>query len=267
MPRPPKEWKGDWTSRITFSYEGSILSAPKEELLPPSIRECKKFLAEIKSLDLLSPEYLRQRTRESSGTLGLGGQNLASFVYEMSDAKRQKLVNLLRKSYPQLDGLHTKSLRSGWKQLEISEAYQGQESGLFPSMATEARHVNDGMLRMIAILAELQSDNRFLLFDEIENGINSELVEFVIDVLVGARQQVLVTTHSPMILNYLEDNVAKEGVVYLYKTANGFTKAMPFFSIPSLEKKLEVMGPGEAFVDTNLTELADDNAEMAKDEA
>jgi len=120
---------------------------------------------------------------------------------------------------------------------------------------------------MIAILSEVDSQHDFLLFDEIENGINPELVEFVIDVLVKCKQQVVVTTHSPMILNYLDDATAKKGVIYLYKTPEGHTKSIPFFSIPSLKKKLEVMGPGEAFVDTNLTELADEIAGMSKEEA
>lgn len=264
MKSPPKGWK-DWKSQITFSYEGSILSSLKEDLLPSSILECKKQLSEIKSLDLLAPEHLRQRTRESSGTLGLGGQNLASFLHEMSVGNRLKLLELLKRAYPRLQGLSAKSIRSGWKQVEISEGYQGQESGSFPAMTTEARHINDGMLRMIAILAELQSENRFLLFDEIENGINPEVVEFVINMLVESWQQVLVTTHSPMILNYLEDDVATKGVIYIYKTAKGLTESIPFFSIPSLQKKLEVMGPGEAFVDTNLTELADEIAGMSKE--
>ena len=261
---PPKEWK-DWKSQITFSFEGSILSSLKEDLLPRSILECKERLGEIKSLDLLAPGYLRQRTRESSGTLGLGGQNLASFLHEMSEPKKRKLIELLKAAYPRLETLDTKSLRSGWKQIEITESYPGPESGLFPEMTTEARHINDGMLRIIAILAELQSENWFLLFDEIENGINPELVEFVINMLVKANQQVLVTTHSPMILNYLDDAVAEKGVIYLYKTARGHTESIPFFSIPSLKKKLEVMGPGEAFVDTNLTELADEIAEIPKE--
>ena len=81
-------------------------------------------------------------------------------------------------------------------QLEIKEAFNGHQ------IATEARHVSDGMLRLIAILAELQSDHRFVLFDEIENGINPELVEFVIDSLTTTSKQVLVTTHSPMIVSF-----------------------------------------------------------------
>ncbi len=259
-------WEGKpWKEEIRFNYEGSILSVLKDEFLPPDILEIKKYLTKIKSLDLLAPEHLRQRTRESSGTLGRGGSNLASFIHEMSDSKREKLLETLKKVYPQLQGLSAKSLRSGWKQLEIIESYEGQESGLFPKVTTKARHINDGLLRMIAIFAELDSENRFLLIDEIENGINPELVEFVIDTLVATRQQVLVTTHSPMILNYLDDEVAKKGVIYLYKTAKGHTKSIPFFSIPSLRKKLSVMGPGEAFVDTKLIELAEEIASMTKE--
>lgn len=114
------------------------------------------------------------------------------------------------------------------------------------------------MLRLIAILAETQTAHRFLLFDEIENGINPELIEFVLDALVSAPQQVLVTTHSPMILNYLEDEVAREGVLYLYKTRKGQTRAVRFFDIPSVAEKLTVMGPGEAFADTDLATLHDE---------
>jgi len=243
---------------IAFDYEGSILSGLKEDLLPASILECKGLFGEVKSLDLLAPEHLRQRTRESSGTLGLGGQNLSAFLHEMGDQKRLALIERLREAYPQLEGLHAKSLRSGWKQIEISESYEGQETGFFPRMTTEARHVNDGMLRLMAILAELQSDHRFLLFDEIENGINPELVEFVLNELVTTPKQVMVTTHSPMILNYLTDDVARAGVLYLYKNRQGHTHSIPFFSIPSLAEKLTVMGPGEAFVDTTLTTLSEE---------
>jgi AAA15 family ATPase/GTPase len=114
------------------------------------------------------------------------------------------------------------------------------------------------MLRLLAILAELTTNHSLLMFDEIENGINPELIEFLIDELLAARQQLLVTTHSPLVLNYLEDEIALKSVQYLYKTATGFTKSVPFYEIPSIAEKLQVMGPGEVFVDTNLTKLADE---------
>ena len=242
---------------ISFSYQGSVLSQLKEERLPRSLVEFKGYVASVQSLDLLSPERLRQRTRDSAGSLGLGGQRLASFVYELGRERRQKIASALRQAYTHLESIESKSLRSGWKQLEVRELFGDKW------LVTEARHVNDGMLRLIALFAELYSENRFLLFDEIENGINPELVQFVMDTLVQADQQILVTTHSPMILNYLDDETARAGVVYLYKTTEGHTRSVRFFSIPSLAEKLTVMGPGEAFVDTNLAELAEEIASTA----
>jgi predicted ATPase len=241
---------------IEFSYEGSILSQLKDAGLPGPIVEFKRFLQNTRSLDLLSPEQLRQRTRESSGSLGLGGKKLSSFLHELGPEKRANLSEQLKRAYKQLESLNVRSLQYGWKLLEIQERFGNKK------LTTEARHINDGMLRLTAILSELGSDHRFVLLDEIENGINPELVEFLIDLLTTTPKQVLVTTHSPLILNYMEDELARSGVLYLYKTADGYTKAVPFFKIPSLAKKLEVMGPGEAFVDTNLTLLGQEIEQM-----
>jgi ABC-type branched-subunit amino acid transport system ATPase component len=258
LTRPESKDQVVLDERIAFSYEGSVLSQLKRETLPVSLRGFKDYFSGIRSLDLLSPDDLRAQTRESSDTVGLGGKRLAAFLHEIGPSKRKKLTDTLRQVYNQLDDLESRSLQSGLKRLEIREKYDGSK------LITEARHINDGMLRLIAILAELQSDHRFVLFDEIENGINPEMVEFAVNKLVEARQQVLVTTHSPVILNYLSDDVAREGVIYLYKTTGGSTQAIPFFSIPSLAKKLKVMGPGEAFVDTNLTLLRDEIEQMTE---
>ncbi len=57
------------SEKISFSYEGSVLSQLRKETLPPSLIGFKNYIASVKSLDLLSPEYLRQRTRESLAIL------------------------------------------------------------------------------------------------------------------------------------------------------------------------------------------------------
>ena len=234
---------------IVFEYQGSILSQLKESQINPVLQSLKESIVGIRSLDLLSPEKLRSRNKSAGGKLGLGGEKLSAFIHESSKDVKSKLKTSLCEVYQKLESIDTKSLRSGWKQLEIVEKFEGQE------LRTSARHMNDGMLRMMAVLAQLEAGSDFLLFDEVENGINPELIEFLIDHLVGASHQVLVTTHSPMILNFIEDDVAKEGVVYLYKNSKGFTKSIRFFGIPSMKEKLEFMGPGEVFVDTDLTQL------------
>jgi len=240
----------DGTRReINFEYQGSLLSRLKENEQWKILKDVKDEILNIRSLDLISPELLRNQSRLSEGKLGLGGEKLSAFIHESGQNAKSKLTKELFKVYPQLDTIVTKSLRSGWKQLEVSEHYGERK------LTTTARHVNDGMLRLMAILSQLEIGNAFLLFDEIENGINPELIEYLIDHLVNTSDQILVTTHSPMVLNFMEDSVAKSGVNYLYKTKDGYTRSIKLFDIPSMASKLDFMGPGEAFIDTDLTQI------------
>lgn len=241
---------------IVFEYQGSFLSFFKGGQQNKTLREVKELMININSLELISPELLRSRARFSDGKLGLGGEKLSAYIDESGSVVKKHLADELKKMYKSLDEVKTKSLASGWKQLEVVEHYNKQK------ITTTARHLNDGMLRLMAILVQLELGNTFLLFDEIENGINPELIEYLIDHLVNTNDQVLVTTHSPMILNFMEDDVAKNGVVYLYKNASGHTQSIRLFDIPSMSKKLHFMGPGEAFVDTDLTQLSNEIAGM-----
>lgn len=258
--RADSEWAEE-RSKVQFRYEGSILSQFRDESLPEDIKKLRDFLRSIHSLDMLTPAYLRQRTRQAGGTLGLGGQQLSSFLRELPVRDRLQLVQDLRQVYPRLSKVISKSLRGGWKQVE---AYEEFDSGM---LRTEARHLNDGLLRLIAVLAELTTKHDVAMFDEIENGINPELIDFLVTKLVKAQQQVVVTTHSPLVLNYLEDKVAEEGVVYIYKTAYGQSRAIPFFAIPSIKEKLGSMGPGETFSDTNLHGLEKEIARLHRKES
>ncbi|MDQ6951646.1 MAG: ATP-binding protein [Mariprofundales bacterium] len=246
---------GDASSPIIFSYQGSILSALKEKELPKALLNFKKELSSMKSMDLLSPHLLRQRARASEMDLGLGGEKLSAFLHELPNEKREKLEQYLQRYYPHFSHYQTRSLKSGWKKLSVNEQFGDQR------IETEARHINDGMLRIMAIVAQTLGEHSFLLFDEIEDGINPELIEQLVDQLTDTPQQILVTTHSPMILNYLDDAIACCGVQLIYKNRQGFTRARAFFEIPSMAEKLKVMGPGEVFVDTELSKLVEDLAD------
>ncbi len=234
---------------ITFDYQGSVLSQIKEAQLPNELRELKKFFVDLHALDLLAPELLRQKTRDASNSLGLGGEKLSAFLHEIGEVKRDSIQAKLAKIYPRFKHLDILSLRSGWKSLTVQEQFGDT------IVKTEARHVADGFLRMLAVFAQLSKEQSFLLLDEIENGVNPELIEFLVDELVESDPQVLITTHSPMVLNYLEDDVAIEGVIYIYKAKNGATQAIRLFDITSMRKKLTVMGAGEVYEDTILTQL------------
>lgn len=239
------------SEKIKFDYQGSILSRLLDSELQSELLEFRAKVQQIHSLELLSPHLMRKRAREALDGIGVGGEQLSAFLHGMHDQERRQLIDLLKNFYPRLVNVKSSQFRSGWKRLSIVEGFDGKH------IETEARHINDGLLRVLAILAQTQTGSSFLLFDEIENGINPEITEKLVDLLVNAQQQILVTTHSPMILNYLEDDVAKESVVFVYRTPQGETRFKRFFEIPRIAAKLEFMGPGEAFVDTDLQQLTE----------
>lgn len=234
---------------IIQDYEGSFLANLKSELLPEVVIEFREYLRNIYSLDLLAPQELRMPSRKGS-KLGLSGKNISAYLDTFSEEQKNALLEQLKKCYKNLDSFDIKKSKGGWARLEVVEKFANNGK-----LVNEGRYLNDGILRLIAILSQLQSKQSFLLFDEIENGINSELIEFLLDTLIASNHQVMITTHSPMILNYIDDATAIKSVNYIYKTEEGFTKSIPFFSIPSMKEKLELMGAGEVYVDTNLSNL------------
>jgi len=247
-------WSGEKSHDISFSYQGSVLSTirfqgERNEHITRML-ELSDFLKSVSSLELLAPNLLRKRARTTEKDIGSGGEKLSAFLGALTDEKHTQLLIILKTFYPKIVDFKISNLRSGWKQLTIAEDFDGHK------VESEARHMNDGLLRILAILAQTQTAPSMLLLDEIENGVNQELVEKLVNVLLTARTQLIVTTHSPLILNYLPDDVAKKSVQFIYKSPEGATQIRRFFEIPRVAGKLDLMGAGDAFVDTNLIDLA-----------
>lgn len=184
--------------------------------------------------------------------MGLGGEGLSTFLHNLEGKERKFVQENIAKVYPNLKQFNVSQMRSGWKKLIIQEQIKDT------ILEIESRHIADGLLRLLAVFAQLSLAQSFLLLDEIENRINPELIEFLMDTLVEAFPQILITTHSPIVLNYIEDDIAIKGIVYLYKEQNGATQAIRLFDIPSMRKKLTVMGPGEAYDDTLLAQMIEE---------
>lgn len=241
------QWKRE-NEKLEIVYQGSVLSVLQLDDAHPMLAVVRDTLRQLKSLELLSPQLLRRRSA-AARDIGVGGEKLSAFLAGLPPIDRKKLFDALKRFYPHLTDWKVKTLRAGWKELRFREDF---EDGIL----VPASHINDGLLRIMAILAQAHSQYTILLFDEIENGINPELVEELVDFLMNCGKQVIVTTHSPLILNYIPDAVAKESVIMLYKTGHGQTRSVRFFDLPEMQGKLRALGPGEVFADTSLTALA-----------
>lgn len=237
---------GKQRQEIAFTYQGSILSALIDTELPPSVLEFRDAIRHMRSLELLSPQLLRKRARSSDHDIGPGGEKLSAFLDTIKGQKKDHLIALLKRFYPALIDFRVSTMKSGWKKLIVMEQFGDR------MLETEATHLNDGLLRVLAVLAQSSTDRSLILLDEIENGINQEITETLVDALMESPQQLVITTHSPLVLNYLTDEVARQAVQIVYKTPMGETRLRKLFEIPRMAKKLAAMGPGDAFVDTDL---------------
>jgi predicted ATPase len=233
---------------INFEYTGSILSSLKIlDDYPQELIKIKEYIASLKALDLLAPHLIRKRAKTAED-VGYGGEKLSAFLFHMDKAKVRTIEQQYKKLFPSVENINVASLKAGWKEIQIREQF---ETPVRRIATTDAHHTSDGMLRLLTILALAQTDHGVILLDEIENGINPELVGRIVDFVLeeSRNRQIFITTHSPLVLNYLPDEIARSSIFMLYKNSAGQSQACRFFDIEAAAEKLRYIGPGEVFAE------------------
>ena len=144
--------------------------------------------------------------------------------------------------------------RPGWTRLEAYEKY-GEKTVAISSVG-----MSDGMLRLLAFVAisEAEAIPCLMLMDEIENGININYAKKLLQILKEAcdtkHQQMIVTTHSTVFLDYVE---AKDIVFLRRNGETGCTEAIGMLQIPGILKRLEYLYPGEVLLNMTKKERAE----------
>ena len=64
--------------------------------------------------------------------------------------------------------------------------------------------ISDGLYKTLAILTATYLKPPLLMIDEIENSLHPETLELILDVLRGSESQVIITTHSPVVVDITE---------------------------------------------------------------
>jgi predicted ATPase len=203
----------------------------------PELARIHRWAAAVKALFFLDPLALRAPSRGAKSDIGRHGEDLAAFLGALvtrDPTAFRRLVDRVRQYYPRLKGIKPRRTRYGWTHLEIEERANGG------AYTFNARQISDGLLRLIAVSAmhELERPPSVLLLDEIENGLHPRLL----GAFVGSLQelansgttQVIVTTHSPITLNYVED---PSSILVVYRDEDdGGTNALPLSGAKRFEK-------------------------------
>jgi predicted ATPase len=228
--------------RALLAGRPSPLRAEFAALLPPGISELSRYR--------LDPDALRTpAVPQPDAVLSSSGDNLVAVLDRLiSGPDRTAIVELernLHAAIPTLRGISLRTAEAGKKSLEFVLAGPGK-----PLTTIPCAHASDGAMLLTAYLALAYSEQPgMLLIEEPENGLHPSRLQSVVEMLrklstgeVGPRpRQVILTTHSPLLLNYAKP----EEVRIVRRDPESGTNITALTAVPDISKLLEEFGVGE----------------------
>lgn len=198
----------------------------------------------------LDPDALRiPAVPQPDAVLSPSGDNLVAVLDRLiSGPDRTAIAELernLNAAIPTLRGISLRTAEAGKKSLEFVLAGPGK-----PLTTIPCAHASDGAMLLTAYLALAYSEQPgMLLIEEPENGLHPSRLQAVVEMLrklstgeVGPRpRQVILTTHSPLLLNYTKPDEVR----IVRRDPEEGTKVTPLTAVPDISKLLEEFGVGE----------------------
>lgn len=269
--RPPRNYRWnaeteDAEQLMIGSYDNSFIrfiDVEKDSGCYPELAAIKKFFLSLEVLDLLSPSSMRGSSQGKADTLGFSGEKLGSFVKGLSPAEREALIADVREFAGPITAIIPKTKQYGWVHLETKEQYGDR------TISLGAGSASDGLLRIIAFccLRYLKKESGAILLDEIEDGINNESLERLVQLLMRIQRekgvQIIATTHSTVLLDYIADAGARDpdgpgaaSILFLHRDQDGKVIVRDMLASPAIQEKLAYMYPGEIVLNMTNEELS-----------
>jgi energy-coupling factor transporter ATP-binding protein EcfA2 len=240
---PPQLQFSSTVAILTQLHGENALTTANEEFAATAAR----LLSDVQFLDP-SPDILREYALPGARRLGDRGELFASVVEALSkDPKtKEEYVSWLQNLTPtQISDLH-------FFKTELGQLMFGvRENGLPEPIP--ALSLSDGTLRFAVIAASLfQPDPPgVLLIEEIENGVNATRLRLLAEMLrqrsETGKPQVLVTTHSPLLLAYLPEDAYRHVIWCWRNPSDGSTSAMPVTDVPHFREVIRRTPLNELF--------------------
>src|ERR1700688_4944210 len=213
----------------------TIISRP---LYPPHFPHLVAMRQELSSWFIF---YFEPREKMRAATpvkevriIGLMGEELSSFLNTLQ-AVDQRQFHAIEKSLhliiPSITGLQVSVNTLGEVELQIKEG----------AVSVPARVVSEGTLRVLGLLAlgAMKDSPALIGFEETENGVHPRRIQLIAELLKnmasGGKTQLVVTTHSPILIGMIPDES-----LYICKKENGVTTIEPFETWGPLSRESDV---------------------------
>ena len=245
----------DYVKGFTFksSFMKMIDINKPSDKVPQALYSIKKFLSESSSLELISPDKIREKKRPNDPfyEIGIYGNRLMDYINNMSAEKQKELNTVISKIIGYQIEMNINRDATGLIDINLNELF-GEDK-----FEIKSKHISDGLLRILALTAlSLETGKSgYLLIDEIEDGINPYLIELIINMLRESTlkngRQVVITTHSPIVLDYSKNDEA----TFMWRDHKGKINAKKLFSSENMKNILVNFNPGEVWLNYSKNEI------------
>jgi predicted ATPase len=190
------------------NYPSVLLALPSD--VEAEVRELASNLRRI-SVHSLAPDILRLKNSVAAQPfLQYRGENLARYLLYLYTERRRdfgRVEEVLQSMIPEVEEIipHIEGT-----DVEVWLKLRGLEEPLKP------HNISDGTLRILAIVSALYGGSSLVVLEEPENCIHPYLLESLMQLARDSPSQIIMTTHSPYLLDHAELEevylVRKEGL-------------------------------------------------------
>lgn len=166
-----------------------------------SIREFSKIIDRFKIYKLV-PKMMREPSMaKKEFDPQINGEKIIQVLHSILSEDHQtyrNIVETMKSTFYEIEDVFSSIDERGMTNVEILE------NGFRRKF--NSQQVSDGTLRFLAVLTilQLQKEYTLLCFEEPELYLHPYLLEKLIDIMKSASTQIIITTHSPEILNLLD---------------------------------------------------------------
>lgn len=224
--------------RLHNQFALSVFARSKE--YHNGIRKFLDYLSSWRLYHATIPEIRKTLPTRKSFDLEKSGGNLAQVLHSLHNARPKvfsRVEEILKQGIPEIEELLTPPTDDGKTYVAIREKGYEQEFDYY--------QISDGTLNLLFyITAAAFPEPKLLCFEEPENFVHVRLLQLLVKILKDSEKQIIVSTHSPYLLDFVEP----EEVIVVEKEDNA-TQFARVENAADLKKKLEdlELGLGEYY--------------------
>lgn len=190
---------GSWQEGIEDRRSSAVCIFGQDEGFP-YVKRFRDYIGSWRLHDFFVAEMRQHYEARRALDLERSGRNLNQVLISlrgMCPEVFDRVEQLLIKGIPEVEKLLTLLTADGKTYVAVREEVLEREF--------TCCHLSDGILRLLAyITATCLPESSMLCLEEPENSVHPRLLKLIVDMLHDSEKQVILSSHSPYIINFVE---------------------------------------------------------------